>query len=173
MPWVSGPSISSTSTSLSTLPFFPHLLYKLNNDLIACPTLILGTLNINYIHTSLQSAFLAFTPTSSLIKTMVILFASLVKYFHLVSGMREREWTIHVTISYFYDILHRAYFYDILQLCLLQVSTTFVVYSHACVPLTSAFCTILVLQVFESLVDFPALHSICTLTCLFPSVLIL
>ena len=164
MPWVSGPSISSTSTSLSTLPFFPHLLYKLNNDLIACPTLILGTLNINYIHTSLQSAFLAFTPTSSLIKTMVILFASLVKYFHLVSGMREREWTIHVTISYFYDIL---------QLCLLQVSTTFVVYSHACVPLTSAFCTILVIQVLESLVDFPALHSICTLTCLFPSVLIL
>lgn len=108
MPWVSGPSISSTSTSLSTLPFFPHLLYKLNNTLIACPTLILGTLNINYIHTSLQSAFLAFTPTLSLIKTMVILFASLVKYFHLASGMRERERTIHVTIS---ELISMTYYH--------------------------------------------------------------
>lgn len=169
MPWVSGPSLPLCLLNHQLLlhsPPLPHLLCKLDNDLIACPPLILGTLNINYIHTFLQSAFLAFTPTLSLIKIMVILFASLVKYFHLVSGMRERGWTIHVTISELNSM-------TILLLCPLWGSTTFVVYSNACVPFTSAFCAILVLQVLASLVDFPALHSICTLTRLFPSVLIL
>lgn len=72
---------------------------------------------------------------------------------------RGSEQSMSLSVSLIYDNITIVPATRVNNLCGLR---------NACVPLTGAFCTILVLQGLASLVDFPALHSICTLTCLFP-----